>query len=111
MLTHGIPKLLRLFSGEEIIFADPFGFGMELTLLLAVFAEFICSILVMIGLGTRLAVIPLLITMLTAFLIIHAEDPFQRKELAALYFVIFVVLAITGAGKYSLDYYWQKKSR
>ena len=109
MLTHGIPKLLKLFSGEEIMFADPFGFGMEFTLLLAVFAEFVCSLLIIIGLGTRLAVIPLIITMLTAFLIVHAEDPFQRKELAAFYFLVYVVIAITGAGKYSLDYYWQKK--
>lgn len=109
MLTHGTPKLINLFGSEEIVFADPFGIGHGITLALAVFAEFVCSILVILGLGTRLAVIPLIITMLTAALIIHAADPFQRKEMAIIYLLIFTVLLITGAGKHSLDYYWLKK--
>lgn len=109
MLTHGFPKLMKLFGGEEIVFADPFGFGMGITLALAVLAEFICSILVILGLGTRIAVIPLIITMFTAVSIVHASDPFQQKELALLYLLIFVVLLITGAGKHSLDFYWLKR--
>ncbi|SOC80236.1 putative oxidoreductase [Salinimicrobium sediminis] len=109
MLTHGTPKLFNLFGSEEIVFADPFGLGEGNTLALAVFAEFICSILVILGLGTRLAVIPLILTMLTAALIIHAADPFQRKEMAIIYLLIFTVLLVTGAGKHSLDYYWLKR--
>ncbi|WP_029036111.1 DoxX family protein [Salinimicrobium xinjiangense] len=111
MLTHGTPKLLRLFGGEEIAFADPFGLGMGITLALAVFAEFICSILIIIGLGTRLAAIPLMITMFTAAFIIHAADPFGRKEMALLYLIIFTVILITGGGKHSLDYHWLKKRK
>ena len=109
MLTHGTPKLISLFGSEEIAFADPFGLGMGASLALTVFAEFICSSLVILGLGTRLAVIPLIITMLTAAFLIHGSDPFQQKEMAIIYLVIFSVLLMTGAGKYSLDYYWLKK--
>ena len=109
MLTHGTPKLITLFGSEEIAFADPFGMGMEITLAFAVFAEFICSILVILGLGTRLAAIPLIITMFTAAVIIHASDPFQRKEMALFYLLVFTVLLITGAGKHSLDYHWLKR--
>ncbi len=109
MLTHGTPKLIKLFSSEEIAFADPFGVGMGFTLALAVFAEFICSILVILGLGTRLAVIPLIITMFTAAFIIHAADPFSGKEMALLYLLTFTVILITGAGKHSLDFYWLKR--
>lgn len=111
MLTHGYPKIVTLFGPEEISFADPFGLGAGITLALAVFAEFICSILVILGLGTRLAVIPLMLTMLTAFLIIHSDDPFQRQELPILYFSIYTFLLITGAGKYALDYYWLKRGK
>lgn len=111
MLTHGFPKLLKLFGGEEIVFADPIGLGQGTTLALAVFAEFICAILVIIGLGTRLAVIPLIITMFTAGFVIHAADPFQRKELAIIYLSMYIVLLITGAGKHSLDYHWLKKKQ
>lgn len=109
MLTHGWPKLQRLFSGEEIQFADPFGLGATISLVLVVFAEFLCSILIGIGLATRLATIPLIITMLVAAFVSHGADPFARKELALFYLLIYVVLAIAGSGKYSADRIFSRK--
>lgn len=109
MLTHGYPKLMKLLAGGEIQFADPFGLGMYFSLVLAVFAEFFCSILIGIGLGTRLATIPLIITMSVAAFIAHSSDPFGRKELALLYLVVFVFLLFTGSGKFSVDYFISKK--
>ena len=104
MLTHGWGKMETLFSGEPIQFADPIGLGTTFSLALAVFAEVLCSILLIIGLGTRLAAIPLLITMLVAVFIIHANDGFDKQEFALLYALIYLTIAIIGAGKYSLDY-------
>ena len=103
MLTHGIPKVMRLFSGNEIKFADPFGLGPIVSLVLAASAEVICAVLIMVGFKTRFAVVPLIITMLTAAFYAHWNDPFARKELPLLYAVIFIGLLLTGAGKYSLD--------
>lgn len=111
MLTHGYPKLMKLLAGGEIQFADPFGLGMYFSLVLAVFAEFFCSILVGLGIGTRLAAIPLIITMSVAAFIAHGSDPFGRKELALLYLVVFVFLLFTGSGKFSVDYFISKKSK
>lgn len=109
MLTHGIPKLMRLFGSEPIQFADPIGIGVEASLTLAVFSEVICSILIIVGLATKLASIPLIITMAVAFFVIHADDPFQRKELALFFLIVYVVLLFTGSGKYSLDHYFLKR--
>lgn len=109
MLVHGVPKLLQLFSGEEIVFGDPIGIGATASLALAVLAEVICSVLIIIGLGTRLAVIPLIITMTVAILIVHATDGFQAQELGALYLICYLVLFYTGSGKYSLDYRFLRK--
>lgn len=109
MLTHGIPKLMRLFGSDPIQFGDPIGIGVEASLTLAVFSEVICSVLIIIGLGTRLASIPLIITMAVAFFIVHAADPFQNKELALFFLIVYVVLALTGSGKYSLDHYFLKR--
>lgn len=109
MLTHGYPKLMKLLAGGEIQFADPFGLGMYFSLVLAVFAEFFCSILVGLGIGTRLAAIPLIVTMSVAAFIAHSSDPFGRKELALLYLVVFVFLLFTGSGKFSVDYFISKK--
>ncbi|MNV83436.1 hypothetical protein D3C71_1772440 [compost metagenome] len=103
MLVHGYGKLQMLTSGEPIQFGDPIGVGEPASLALAVFAEFLCSILVLIGLGTRLAVIPLIITMLVAIVVIHGPDGFDKKELALHYLVVYAFLFVSGSGKYSVD--------
>ncbi len=102
MLTHGWPKLQRLLAGE-MKFGDPLGLGPELSLILAVFAEVFCAILVLLGLGTRLAVIPLIVTMAVAAFIVHGADSFARKELALFYLVSYVILLLMGSGKISVD--------
>ena len=106
MLTHGTPKLIRFFGSEEITFADPLGLGQVFTFSFAVFAEFICAVLVLLGLGTRLAVIPLILTMGVAALLVHASDGFRVQELPLLFLFGFLLLFFTGSGKYSLDHYF-----
>lgn len=102
MLTHGWPKVMN-YKERLSSFGDPYGFGSEVTLTFAVLAEFFCAILVGLGLFTRYAVIPLLITMGTVVLVVHADDPFGRKEVPLLLFSIFFTLFFCGPGKYSLD--------
>jgi len=110
MLTHGVGKLAKLFEGGTIKFANPIGIGPEASLILVVFAEFFCSIFLIFGIATRISAIPLIITMLVAGFISHAGDPFAVKEKAFLFFVIYVFIAITGAGKYSIDNFIYKKA-
>jgi len=105
ILTHGFPKLQRLFGDEPIEFMDFLGLGPVVGLSLAVFAEVLCSFLIIIGFKTRLAVIPLIITMCTAAFVAHAADPFGRKELPLLYAIVFLVILALGPGKYSVDYF------
>lgn len=103
MLTHGYKKLLMLTGGGPIQFADPIGIGVTASLILAVFAEVVCSVLLITGLATRFSVIPLIFTMLVAVLIVHADDGFGRKELPLLYASILAVIGIAGPGRFSLD--------
>lgn len=102
MLTHGYPKLSGLLGGNWQ-FADPIGIGEPASLLLTVFAEFVCSILLILGLGTRFALIPLIITMLVAVLIIHAPDGMDKKEHGLMYLLPYLSLFLIGSGKFSLD--------
>ncbi|HAW51005.1 MAG TPA: DoxX family protein [Flavobacteriales bacterium] len=102
MITHGWGKFLNLLHGN-LSFADPIGIGESASLMLTVFAEFICSVLIAIGFKTRWAAIPPAITMLVAAFIVHFSDPWGKKELAVIYFTGFVSIALLGPGKYSLD--------
>lgn len=109
MLTHGLPKLAMLFSGEPVQFPPIMGMSPEFSLGLAIFAEVFCSILILVGMATRLATVPLLITMLVAVFLIHQAEPFAKKEAALYYALFYVILLITGSGKYSVDYLVQNR--
>ena len=103
LLTHGIPKLVMIITGN-IHFADPLGIGSGLSLVLSTFAETICMIFIFFGLGTRLAAIPPIIDLSVAAFVQHGSDPIAIKEKALLYLLVFAVLLFTGAGKFSFDH-------
>ncbi len=111
MLTHGFGKFKLLLSGNLDKFADPLGMGPEISLILAVGAEFFASIAIIIGFKTRLATIPIVFTMGVAAFVVHGRDPFSVKEFALLYMVAFIGIAIMGSGKYSIDYLISKYLR
>ena len=102
MLTHGLPKFMNLVQGN-MDFGDPIGLGSTLSLILTVIGEAICPLLIIIGFKTRLASIPTIITMAVAAFVVHGADPIATKEKALLYLVGFIVIALTGAGKFSVD--------
>ncbi len=108
LLGHGLPKLQK-FSEIAGQFPDPIGFGSPFALGLTVFAEFFCSGLLILGIATRLAAIPLAITMGVAAFLIHAEDPFAKKELALLYLNGYLALIFWGSGRWSVDRYLLSK--
>jgi putative oxidoreductase len=102
MITHGWGKLQN-FEAISAAFPDPLGVGIKTSLLLAIGAEFFASVFVILGLLTRLSLIPLMFTMGMVFFVIHANDPLQTKELALVYLVTYIFLFIKGPGKFSLD--------
>jgi putative oxidoreductase len=109
MLTHGYPKLMKLMSGD-LKFADPIGIGVTASLVLTVFAEFICSILIAAGLWTRLALIPLIITMIVAVGVIHFNDGMDKKEHGLMFLLPYFALFLLGSGKFSLDAFLKKEA-
>jgi putative oxidoreductase len=110
MLTHGIPKMNMLLSGAPVQFPPVLGLSAQLSLGLAVFAEVICSILILVGFATRFATIPLIITMIVAVVVIHGADPVKVKEPALQYLLVYVVLLFAGSGKFSIDHLVNRNS-
>jgi putative oxidoreductase len=103
LIPHGWPKLMKLLEGGEIKFFDFLGIGATFSLILAVSSEFFASILVALGIFTRIGSISLIITMFVAAFIVHADDPFSKQEKALMYLVSYLMLFITGPGKISLQ--------
>ena len=91
------------FDSMSASFPDPLGVGHSISLGLAIFGELACSIGFIFGALYRLAMIPMIFTMGMAFFVIHGNDPFSLKELAFIYLVVFILMYITGPGKFSLD--------
>lgn len=108
-LTHGMGKLNMLLEGNGAQFPDPIGVGNNLSLILAVLGEVVAPVLIILGLGTRLAVIPAIITMAVAVFVVHASDPFQNKEMGLLYLLGFFTILIFGPGRFSLDALFGRK--
>ncbi len=120
LITHGWGKLQMLLAGGADKFGDPIGLGSTLSLALVTTSEFLCALLIILGLGTRLAAFPVVISMSVAAFVIHAKDPWTMeaaanaffsgasktwfsKEPALLYLIPFLSLVFTGGGKLSLD--------
>ena len=101
-LSHGYTKLMQHASMADL-FADPFGLGSTLSFWMVVFAEVVCSFALIFGILQRVVLIPMTITMAVAFFVVHGGDAFAARELSFIYFIVFIILFITGPGEFSFD--------
>lgn len=102
LYQHGWPKLAA-FSEKMDTFYDPTGFSPALALTLIVIAEVGCSVLVMLGLWTRISTIPVVIGMAVAAFMAKGGQGFGEQELPILYMVAFLTIFFTGSGRFSID--------
>lgn len=100
--VHGLDKLMN-FSVLSETYPSFFGLGSYMTLMLAVFSEFCCSLFLIAGLLERIMVLPMIVAMGVAFFDVH-DAMMPEGELSLIYMVMFIILFFTGPGRYSLDY-------
>lgn len=101
--THGIKKLID-FEGTIKYIPDPLGIGGELSALVAIIANVIAPIFIILGLGTRLAILPILCVTLIGFFIVHGNDSWAIRDVPLMYSLTYLTVFFLGPGKYSLDY-------
>lgn len=102
LFAHGLPKLMK-FGELSSKFPDPLGVGSTTSLVLAIFAEVACAVLMALGILTRFSAVPLIVTMTVALFVVHADDPWKAKELSAVYLAGFISVLLAGGGLFSLD--------
>ena len=100
--VHGMDKMMN-FEQLSRTFPSVLGFGSYMSLMLAIFCEFCCSIFLIAGLMQRLILIPMIISMGVAFFDVH-DAILPEGELSLIYMITFFILFLVGPGRYSLDY-------
>lgn len=105
--THGIDKMTN-FNELSLTFPNVLGLGSYMSLMVSIFCEFCCSLFLITGLMVRITVIPMIISMAVAFFDVH-DGMFPQGELSLIYLIMFVILYITGPGRFSIDYLIDRK--
>lgn len=100
--THGLDKMINFNTLSET-YPSVLGFGSYMTLMVSIFCEFACSLFLIAGLMERIVLLPMIASMAVAFFDIH-DGMFPEGELSLTYLILFVVLLLTGPGRYSVDY-------
>ena len=101
-ILYGFDKLMH-FSNLRIIFPDPLHIGHQWSLVLVIFAEVFCGLLIVLGLFTRFAALVLTISMgVAAFLVLKGHVQ-TGHEGAYLYLAAFFTLLMVGPGRISVD--------
>ncbi len=86
-------------------FPDPLHIGARRSLAFAVFSDAVCSLLLVLGLGTRWAALVVAINTGVAFVLVHKFHLWGdgTGELAWIYFGAALTLFIAGGGRFSVD--------
>lgn len=116
-IPHGLHKITE-FAMYKSQFINFLGIGQAASVGLSAFAEFFCAILVVFGLFTRFACIPLVINFLVAVFMGHGGDiifwfvdgkPKGTAEHPMLYAIAFLSVFIMGPGRYSADAMFKRR--
>lgn len=114
-LRHGWEKQPAHCAQFIAHFPNPIGLGSHPSFFIAFFSDFVCAILLMIGLGTRWAALYCLGNIFVAWAFVHhfgffAKGPgSDHGELMVLYMGALLTLVIAGPGAASLDRILTKK--
>lgn len=102
LMMHGFQKLTSFDVLAAGAFPDPLGIGGTLSVSLAIFGELFCSAAFILGFLYRLSMIPMIVTLLVAFIFVHKFN-IAEGELALVYLVSFIGLYVAGPGRFSVD--------
>lgn len=100
--NHGLSKLMN-FEERNKTFSDPLNIGSTNSMLLTIFAEAFCSLLLVMGLLTRLASFALVLLFIVIIFWVHKNDPLKEKQMAILFLLVFLTTLLCGPGKWSID--------
>lgn len=111
VLKHGVEKAFdfhTMATNTRLPFPDPIHIGVVASLAIALLSDFICGILIIMGLGTRIAAAFAFINITVAWITVHHFSFFGPRadhgEIIILMMGAMAGLVFTGPGRYSIDH-------
>ncbi|MBL0737686.1 DoxX family protein [Flavobacterium sp. GN10] len=102
--VHGMKKF-RVENGEKEHVPNPLHLPEKLNGLVATFSDTVIPFFIILGLGTRLAVLPTIGVTAIGYFVVHKNDSLEVRDVPYMYTLSLLLLLALGAGTYSLDYY------
>jgi putative oxidoreductase len=102
--VHGLKKF-RLENGQREHVPNPLHLPEKLNGTVAALSDTVAPFLVMLGIGTRLAVLPVIGVTAIGYFVVHRKDSAEVRDVPYMYTLSFLLLLFMGAGAYSLDQY------
>jgi len=102
--VHGMKKF-RVENGQKEHVPNPLHLPEKLNGLVATFSDTIIPFFIILGLGTRLAVLPTIGVTAIGYFVVHRNDSLEVRDVPYMYTLSLLLLLALGAGTYSLDYY------
>ena len=108
LVVHGLKKLQPIHGAPEV--PNPFGWPADVNHCIALAGSLYFPIFIILGLLTRLAALPALAVTATGYFIVHAGEPAALRDIPFMYSICLLLIALLGAGRYSIDYLLFKES-
>ncbi|GGF22595.1 DoxX family protein [Flavobacterium limi] len=102
--VHGMKKF-RVENGQKEHVPNPLHLPEKLNGLVATFSDTVVPFFMILGLGTRLAVLPTIGVTAVGYFVVHRKDSLEVRDVPFMYTLSLLLILALGAGKYSLDYY------
>lgn len=102
LIAHGLPKISH-YNEMAATFFDPLKIGHRNTLLLSIFAEVFCSMLLVLGLFTRIAAFIIVLDLSFAVFMYHRGQPLRNADLGIIYLTSVFSILLVGPGRVSVD--------
>jgi len=102
--VHGMKKF-RVENGQKEHVPNPLHLPEKLNGLVATFSDTVIPFFIILGLGTRLAVLPTIGVTAIGYFVVHKNDSLEVRDVPFMYTLSLLLLLALGAGTYSLDYY------
>ncbi|CAM3737363.1 DoxX family protein [Flavobacterium chungbukense] len=102
--VHGMKKF-RVENGQKEHVPNPLHLPEKLNGLVATFSDTVVPFFIILGLGTRLAVLPTIGVTAVGYFVVHRKDSLEVRDVPYMYTLSLLLLLALGAGTYSLDAY------